>query len=133
MDENTLRESLEREFKVEFPWGRIIIKGKQVFFYTGKSLDFQNADYGLYIGVLEKDGIRPTIELCQFVEERFVEVDEREANRWMCGLDLEKDIEGDRYVILRYGRYILGAGKPRNGKILNFLPKNRRLPLRKLS
>lgn len=133
MDERGIKKFLEKEFKSRLPDGRVMIKGKQVFFFTGEFLDFQNADYGLQIGILEKDGIRPTIDLCQFSEGDFIELSKQEAMQWMCGLDLKKEAGKGRYVILRYGKYILGAGKPRNGKILNFLPKNRRLPLRKLS
>jgi NOL1/NOP2/fmu family ribosome biogenesis protein len=125
--ESRIRSELERKFGIVLPKGRFSMEGKYVFFFTGEEVQVTGTR-GLHIGSMESDGLRPTIDACQLAKKNFVEVDEKEARRWMCGLDLEKEASGD-YVIIRYGRYILSPGKPRGGRILNNLPKNRRLPL----
>ncbi|MBN2517645.1 MAG: hypothetical protein JXB14_02265 [Candidatus Altiarchaeota archaeon] len=129
MDKEAIRRILEEKFYVALPAGEIVIKGGQIFFFTGERMNFPDADYGLNIGTFDGEDLKPTIDLCQYSRRSFLDVDEREAMQWMCGLDLKKKREGD-YVILRYGRYVLGAGKARGERILNFLPKNRRLPLK---
>ena len=125
--ESNIRNFLDREFGIKLPKGRFTFEGKYVFLFTGKDLDLTGTR-GLHIGTMETNEFRPTLDACQFATKDFVDVDEKEARRWMCGLDLDKKAEGN-HVIIRSGRYILGVGKPRGGWILNNLPKNRRLPL----
>lgn len=125
--ESRIREMLERDFGIKLPKGKFSIEGKFLFFYTGEDLLLVGTR-GLHIGLLEDNGFRPTLDACQLAAKGFIDVDEKEAKRWMCGLDLEKEATGN-FVIMRFGRYILGPGKPRGGRILNNLPKNRRLPL----
>jgi len=125
--ESNIRRALKDELGIELPKGRFSLEGKYVFFYTGEDVPLTGTR-GLHIAIMEDDGLRPTIDACQFATKNFVDVDEKEARRWMCGLDLEKEA-GGKFVIVRWGNYILGPGKPRGGRILNNLPKNRRLPL----
>ena len=125
--EGRIREMLEKDFGIKLPKGKFTIEGKYVFFYTGEDLPLTGTR-GLHIGSMEDNGFRPSLDACQLADKEFIDVDEKEAKRWMCGLDLEKEAKGN-FVILRFGRYVLGPGKPRSGRILNNLPKNRRLPL----
>ena len=125
--ESNIRSYLDKEFGIKLPKGRFTLEGKYVFLFTGEDLNLAGTR-GLHIGTMETDEFRPTIDACQFATKNFVDVDEKEARRWMCGLDLDRKAEGN-YVIVRFGKYVLGPGKPRGGKILNNLPKNRRLPL----
>jgi len=118
-----------REFGVKLPEGEVIEEGRRLFLYTGKKLPLDKVSYGMRLATVDENDFRPTIELCQLATRGFVELDEKDALSWMCGLDLKKDLEGD-YVILKYRDYILGAGKPRSGRIINSTPKNRRLPLK---
>jgi NOL1/NOP2/fmu family ribosome biogenesis protein len=128
MMEAKIRRMLGEEFGITLPEGRFTLEGKYLFFFRGEDLPLSGTR-GMHIGVMEEDGIRPTIDACQLATKNLVDVDEKEATRWMCGIDLEKEAKG-RFVIIRFGKYILGPGKPRGGRILNNLPKNRRLPLR---
>jgi NOL1/NOP2/fmu family ribosome biogenesis protein len=125
--EGNIRKFLEEEYGIVLPKGRLTFEGKYVFLFTGENLNLTGTR-GLHIGSLETSEFRPTIDACQFATKNFVDVDEKEAKRWMCGIDLEKKVSGN-YAIIRFGGYILGPGKPRGGRILNSMPKNRRLPL----
>jgi NOL1/NOP2/fmu family ribosome biogenesis protein len=124
-----VRNYLKEEFGIELPEGRIHKEEKKLFLFTGKNLDL-NGRFGLYIGSVE-GGFRPSIYVCQLATKGFTEVNEKEAMQWMCGLDIKKEAEG-YYTIIKYGKYRLGVGKPKEGKIINNLPKNRRLPLSKM-
>lgn len=130
MDDN-IKKGLEESLGIRLPKGEFRSEGKYVFLFTGKPLPLKGT-FGLHIGSMERESIRPTIDACQLATRNFVDVGEDEAVRWMCGLDLEREAKGD-YVAVRFGRYILGPGKPRGGRILNSTPKNRRLPLSRLT
>ncbi len=121
-----IREYLKDKFGIELPQGRMYAKGKRVFIYTGENMDLRGRQ-GLYTGSMERV-FRPSFAVAQLATQNFVDLDEQQAKQWMCGLDIEKEASG-YYVILRYKKYILGVGKPKQGKIINNLPKNRRLPL----
>ncbi len=121
-----IRSYLKKEFGIELPAGKMLKRGKKVFLYTGGDTGLKGRE-GLYIGTADK-GFRPSHYVVQLATKGLAEVDERQARKWMCGLDIEKEAEG-YYAVVRYGRYNLGVGKPKEGRIINNLPKNRRLPL----
>ncbi|MBI5398807.1 hypothetical protein HZB03_05055 [Candidatus Woesearchaeota archaeon] len=88
---------------------------------------------GLYIAQLpNKNEIRLTIEGAQIIgpsaSRNVIEVDSAAMRRWLRGEDIEvdcKDCSG--FVILRCGNDFLGSGKYKDGIILNFVPKTRRI------
>jgi len=127
-DFKRIRKYLKDEFGIALPDGRMFVEGKKVFIYTGGDIDLRGR-YGLYIGSTE-NVFRPSFAAAQLATKGFVDVDGKQASWWMCGLDIEKEA-GGYYAIVRYKEYILGVGKPKDGKIINNLPKNRRLPLGK--
>lgn len=56
-----------------------------------------------------------------------VELSKEEVQKYFQGEDLEKDLgEKARFVLLQYQKSLLGCGRYKNGKILNFLPKMHR-------
>ncbi len=85
---------------------------------------------GLYFGTLEVDGFRLSIEGAQLVDPKrnFIEVDKQQAFSWMRGNDIPVgDVDAKGYVILKFGKDILGCGKLKDGKVLNMIPKARRI------
>lgn len=121
-----VKEYLKKEFGIELPEGRLYEEGKRMFLYTGREL-YLNGRFGMYIGNVE-NGFRPGMNIIPLATKGFTEVEEKDAKQWMCGLDIKKDAKG-YYTIIKYKDYLLGIGKPKEGKIINNLPKNRRLPL----
>ena len=76
--------------------------------------------------------IRLSIEGSQIVgkttTKNIVEIDVEELRQWLAGNDLEKDYERcSGYVIIKHKSDFLGCGKCKDGKILNFVPKARRV------
>src|SRR3989338_5159850 len=85
---------------------------------------------GMYFCEIEK-GIRLSIEGSQLVgpkaSKNMVEIDELQAKSWMKGEDL--NIEGDYsgFVIIKNKNDFLGTGKYKDGIILNYVGKERRV------
>ena len=128
IDYKEIKDYLKSEFGIEVG-GRMHAVGKKVFVYTGKELDIEGR-YGMYLGTYD-NGFRPSVYASQLATKGFTDLDEKQASYWMCGLDVKKDAVG-YYTMLRFGKYTIGVGKPKEGKIINNLPKNRRLPLSSL-
>ena len=47
----------------------------------------------------------------------------------MSGMDIEKETSAGGFALLRHGSDFLGSGRIKEGKILNFVPKARRMQL----
>lgn len=100
-----------------------------------EKLDLENLhidSLGLYFGQLRNDGLRLSIEGSQIVGKaatrNIVELADSEFRQWLGGNDLEKDYGGcNGYVLVKYNSDFIGCGKLKEGKILNFVPKARRI------
>jgi NOL1/NOP2/fmu family ribosome biogenesis protein len=86
---------------------------------------------GLYFGEINKSEVRLSIEGAQLIgkdcSKNILELDEKETKEWLKGFDLYKDIKDKGFIILKHKEDFLGCGKAVEAKILNYVPKNRRL------
>lgn len=86
---------------------------------------------GLYFGEL-KNGLRLSIEGSQLVgphaTKNVYDVTSEEAMRWLKGEELKTQATTKGYLIIKHGKDFLGCGAIKEGVILNFVPKIRRLP-----
>jgi NOL1/NOP2/fmu family ribosome biogenesis protein len=128
-DVEEVRKYLKGEFGIDLSSGRILQEHEKLFYFSGRDIGIKGR-HGMYIGSV-KNGFRPSSYVIQLATKGITDVDEKQAMEWMCGLDIKKQAEG-YYTAIRFGRYIIGVGKPKEGKIINNLPKNRRLPLSRL-
>jgi NOL1/NOP2/fmu family ribosome biogenesis protein len=84
---------------------------------------------GLYFGEMKDKTLRLSIEGSQLIGPKatrnVLEVSEAEQMAWLKGNDLEK--EGEGFVILKHNDNYLGCGRAKDGKILNYVPKTRRI------
>lgn len=97
-----------------------------------KELDLEELNIhsvGAYIGEWRHDGFRPSIEGSKLLaaKKNVLEVDEKIARMWMYGLDIPCSEEIAGWVIIKCGDDFLGSGKFKEGKILNHVPKGRRI------
>ncbi len=100
-----------------------------------ESLDLERLridSLGLYFGEKKNGELRLSIEGSQLVgksaTKNVLEIDNAEFKDWIRGNDLEKDYGGcSGYVIMKYADDFVGCGRCKNGKILNFVPKARRV------
>jgi len=92
---------------------------------------------GLYFGEMVGHEIRMSIEGAQIIgpgsSKNVVELDFNEQLDWLKGKDIEKekkDDSEDAFILLKHGSDFLGCGRQRGNKIINYMPKTRRLSLK---
>ena len=89
--------------------------------------------FGMYFGTYMIDGFRLSLEGVQLLQDQIIknkfDVHEHQRDAWLKGEDVELEVDEEisRYVVLYYKGDILGVGKLKETKILNYLPKSRRL------
>ncbi len=108
---------------------KIFVANKELF-----DVDFEKLrvnSLGLYFGEANNGELRLTIEGSQIIgphaTKGVVELDDSEAREWLKGSDLEKQTDEKGFVIITNGKDFLGSGKVKDGRILNYVPKTRRL------
>ena len=127
---------LEKQFGNEFnfrdylvfrtPRDRIYIVNKEFGKYDFSMIKINNI--GLYFLTIAKDGIRLSIDGSQLfkAKKNVIELNNKKFKEWMIGEDLDLDYE-KCYVIIKYKNEFLGCGKSTGEKVLNYVPKARRV------
>ena len=108
---------------------KIYIANKEVFNLDFKKLRINSI--GMYFGQLKDNTLRLSIEGSQLIgkdaKKNVVELDKGEVRKWLKGIDLDKEADAKGFVIMKHGSDILGCGKVQEKKILNYVPKARRI------
>ncbi|HJO01504.1 MAG: hypothetical protein QF655_02910 [Candidatus Woesearchaeota archaeon] len=90
---------------------------------------------GMYFCETRNDKIRLSIEGSQIVGPKamknIVEINSLQVKQWMKGEDLEIENKGDYngFVIIKHNNDFLGTGKYKDGKVLNYVGKSRRVSI----
>ena len=88
---------------------------------------------GLYIAQLMSDGIRLSIEGSQIIgpkaKKNIIELTKKQLTNWLQGNDIELKTALKGYVILKHDSDFIGCGKIKQNKLLNYIPKTRRLKI----
>ena len=86
---------------------------------------------GLYFGEVNHGSLRLSIEGSQMIgkhaNKNIVDLDKKYAELWSMGNDLDMKLEVYGFVILKHKKDFIGCGKYKEGKIFNYVPKERRL------
>lgn len=91
--------------------------------------------FGLYFGEWRKEELRFSIEGSQIVgpdcTKNIIDLDEEQVKQWMFGEDIPRvdTMKGEGYVLIRSGNDFLGCGRLVDDRLMNFVPKNRRVRL----
>ena len=108
---------------------RIFIVNKELSKLDLSKLRINSA--GLYFCEIDDKGIRLSIEGSQIIGSKaiknIVEITNDQAKQWLKGEDLEINGDYKGFVILKQNNDFLGSGKYKNGKILNYVNKGRRV------
>ena len=85
---------------------------------------------GMYFADV-REGVRLSIEGAQLLgpkaKKGVLELSDEEAYEWMQGLELQKDIEPKGFLLIKHKNDFLGCGKAVAGRVMNYVPKNRRV------
>ncbi|MBI4145985.1 hypothetical protein HY489_01460 [Candidatus Woesearchaeota archaeon] len=86
---------------------------------------------GIYVAEVKDGVLRLSIEGSQLVgpvaKKNVAEVDSDQVRAWFKGEDILVSGLFDGFVIVKYGDDFVGSGRFSDGKIVNFVPKARRL------
>ena len=108
----------------------------KVYMVSGSIRDFPFEKYrgdriGLYFGTFQKAGFRLSVSGSQLIgpdAKRFVAVlDDCDFEKWVAGEDIPYEGEGGLYLICNENHDFLGCGILSKGRLLNHVPKSRRI------
>lgn len=125
--------------EIDFPWAwyqstknDLFVVSKDITKIDARKLRINSV--GLYLGEIKHSELRLSIEGSQLIgphaTKNVVELDAKELREWLRGEDLVKEVAAEGFVIMKSGTDFVGTGKVKEGKILNFVPKARRLLVR---
>ncbi|MBI2137244.1 hypothetical protein HYU12_01860 [Candidatus Woesearchaeota archaeon] len=88
---------------------------------------------GLYFGELRANQLRLSIEGSQIIGQKakknVIELNEVQITKWLRGedIELENNTTAENYALVSSGKDFYGCGRIKDGKLLNFVPKARRV------
>jgi len=84
---------------------------------------------GLYIGRVNDDGFRPSIEGAQLLmpKKNVYEINEEQLWEWLRGYTIEIETDYEGYCALSHKGEVIGPGKIANKNVWNYVPKERRI------
>ena len=126
---------IKEQFDVDFEFSDAVLRDNNDKIYL-ISNDFKNVELtgrinsmGMYFCKIQNGRIRLSIEGSQIVkgEKNVIEIEDSEVKKWLMGEELktEKDLKG--FVIIKNKDDYLGCGEVKEGRILNYVPKDRRI------
>jgi hypothetical protein len=137
-EKSRLLMSLEKNYGLKpglFKDLTFLINNKNKVFMTNRLLaDY--VGYGKFVSISLPFArmdlvVKPTTIMVQmfgkFATKGFIEVDKKNATRFMSGEDLEVENEGKGYVIVKYKDECLGVGLLKENVIKNQVPRAKRL------
>ncbi|RJQ19338.1 hypothetical protein C4580_05370 [Candidatus Woesearchaeota archaeon] len=131
--------------KIDAQWGshpkafkeQVLVKGKEKIYLISRGIDgvplnkLRINNIGLYIAEVKDEQVRLSIEGSRLVGEvatkNVIEFTRDEAKAWLRGEDMPRGEEFQGFSIIKCGDDFLGTCKWKEGRILNFVPKARRL------
>lgn len=133
----------ERNYGIKLDPGCFIKTGKKIRIFTGdlteKEIQALNRlvrvdNLGLYLCSLKAQQLRPSFDAAilfrKKVKKNIITIDRAQAIEWMQGKEINiLNAKDSQIVFVKYEDDILGVGKICNGKLLNFVPKERRTNL----
>ena len=88
---------------------------------------------GNYFGELKNGELRLSIEGSQLIgpyaQKNVVDIDDDQAKLWLKGKELAVEQQGRSFVLIKHGDDFMGCGKLLDNRILNYVPKARRVDL----
>lgn len=135
-EKKLLLKQLEEQFDFsgKLDYSFFINQDKKIFIFNKNAeIDFFKIrvnSLGLYFANIE-NSIRLTIEGSQLIgpgsKKNILEVDEIQLQNWIHGNDIGTDKEFEGFVLIKNKNDFYGTGKYKEGRIINFVPKERRL------
>jgi NOL1/NOP2/fmu family ribosome biogenesis protein len=139
-EKRKFEEKLKQDFGITLPRCLLIKSGKnKIRIFTG---DFSEHELniikgiirmettGLYFANIDKNNeIRLSFDSSNIFSatKNILDLNEEQIKEWFKGQDLNIRFKNKGYVLLKYQEKIIGCGKAATDKIINFVPKERRI------
>ena len=128
-------DKLKTQYNISIKPKFLFIQDKDRIFITSK--EFKNLNLslyninniGLYFGRLVKDKIRLTIDATQLIGKYATKniLELNSSEEWLKGKNIKANKTLKDFVIIKHKQDFLGSGKYKNNRIINFVPKYRRI------
>jgi NOL1/NOP2/fmu family ribosome biogenesis protein len=134
-----IKEQWDADFKDDFAF---LINTKNKIYIANKDIGKVDLDkltintVGMYFGEYRKEQLRLSIEGSQLIgplaKKNVVEIPDVFVVPWLKGIDIALKVKQEGFVIIKNKSDFMGCGKVMEDKILNFVPKARRLMIEDL-
>lgn len=129
-----IKSKMEAQFGSSISGNMFINSDNKVYLVSAAAAEFSIKEFnveglGLYIGRIEPDGFRLSIEGAQMInaKKNVLEIPNEMIYDWVRGFNLKITNEFKSYVIIKNGKDILGCGKSNGEVVLNYVSKPRRI------
>ncbi|TAL51498.1 MAG: hypothetical protein EPN86_06545 [Nanoarchaeota archaeon] len=134
-ESRALLEKINSQFGSSFETDRIFfLSGDDIYIANREVLEgiresWRVNELGLYLGELKGEVVRLSIEGSQLIGPSATKniFDIEDEKKWISGEMMSVDAPNSGFVIIRHEADFLGCGKIKDGKLLNFVPKTRRI------
>lgn len=132
-----IRQLVQQQWDAELPEMVFLMNRENRIYATTRGIE--NVDLeslriesiGMYFAELMRTELRLSIEGSQLLgplaKRNVLELSQDEMLDWMRGKDIPTGADSDVFQILKHKEYFLGSGKIKDGKLLNFVSKVRRI------
>ena len=131
---------LEKQFGIKEKLNYTILKNNEnkLFIVNNKASEIDQKELrinslGLYFASLENNELRLSIEATQMLgkkaDKNVLNLNEGQLKQYMLGKNITVDNNNNTLVILKYKDDFIGCAKQKDFKVINFLPKERRVQL----
>jgi len=108
---------------------KIYIVNKEVFDINLENLNINS--FGLYFGQIKNNELILSIEAAQLIgpyaKKNIIELTNTQLKQWLKGEDIPTNKKTSGFVIIKHNNDFFGTGKIKQNRIINFIPKQRRL------
>ncbi|MEM4336701.1 MAG: hypothetical protein QXG86_01730 [Candidatus Woesearchaeota archaeon] len=134
-----IRKKIEEQWGCDFISDNVfVLSSKNKIYLLSKDVEkinFKNmriSSAGLYFAEISENGeLRLSIEGAQLIgrdaTKNVVNLTTDQVKNWLRGNDLDINTGKNCFVILKHGSDFLGTGRAKQNKIINFIPKTRRI------
>jgi NOL1/NOP2/fmu family ribosome biogenesis protein len=137
-EKREFEEKLKQKFGVILPRCSLVKGGKnKIRIFTG---DLSEHELNILSGAVRVetigmyyaqyiDNIRISFSSSNLFKatKNILELNEKQAKQWLRGEDLNMKVKNKGYILIKYDDMIVGCGKATEDKILNFVPKEKRI------
>ncbi len=121
---------LKDKVLIKKPSGKIFIVGKEAA-ELEHEMPIRTYSMGNYFGKEEKDEFRVTIEGSQIIgahcRKNIISLDDEQIKAWVRGEEVAIPEEHQGFCLVKHGKDFYGCGNARRGRLINHIPKTRRI------